>query len=88
MAIAVDPSTFKVYVTGDTDRSNFQLVGSSRTYAGGRDVFLARIGASGGPLEFSTLVGGSGDDYAGGLAIGSSGDISSRAPQRPSIFRS
>jgi hypothetical protein len=69
-ALAIDPQSNSIYVTGDTSRSNFP---SWNGFHGDRDAFVLRIGSSGSQPELSTLIGGSGHDYAGGLALGPSG---------------
>lgn len=77
--IAVDPSG-NVYVTGETNSTNFPVLGAFKsTYGGGNaDVFVAEFDSSG-TLLFSTYLGGSGTDTAsiGGtpIAVDTAGNI-------------
>ncbi len=69
-ALAVDPASGDVLVTGSTDSTNFPtanpLQASNRGF---QDVFVARLSASGSALVFSTYLGGSGGDYGRGIAV-------------------
>src|SRR5207249_475109 len=64
-AIAVD-SNGCVYVAGETASTNFVATNPSSTnYGGGfRDVFVAKLGATGTNLVFSTYLGGNDEDAA------------------------
>jgi len=75
-AIAVD-SNGCVYVAGETASTNFVATNaSSASYGGGfRDVFVAKLGAAGTNLVFSTYLGGSDEDAAFGIALDNSGNI-------------
>jgi len=69
-SIAVSGSN--IYVTGNTNSSDF-WVSTSVPYGGGNsDVFVSIINAFG-PL-YSTYLGGSGDDYSYGIALDASGN--------------
>ncbi len=46
----------------------------SANAGGGRDVFVAKINASGTALVYSTYVGGSGEEFGSGIAVDSSGN--------------
>ena len=74
VAVIMDPSTAGgTVILGETAGSLFSPT-SARPYAGGQDVFVLRLGASGDAL-FGSLLGGSSTDYAGGVAANSQGDI-------------
>jgi hypothetical protein len=71
--IAVD-SSGNAYVTGGTESNDFPLARPFQaTYAGGRDVFVTKLNASGG-LVYSTYLGGSSLDAGWGIAVDSSGN--------------
>jgi Beta-propeller repeat len=67
--IAVDAAG-RAYVTGYTETTNFPTVQATDTsYNGGSfDVFVTKLGAAGGSLDFSTYLGGSSDDRGYGIA--------------------
>ncbi|HEV7454615.1 MAG TPA: SBBP repeat-containing protein, partial [Candidatus Saccharimonadales bacterium] len=72
-AIAADGAG-NVYVTGETSSTNFHLVNPLRnSNAGGRDVFVTKLNASGNAILFSTYLGGSADDIANAIAADNSG---------------
>lgn len=73
--IAVD-SAGNVYVTGETQSTNFPTVNPVQpAYAGGGgDVFVAKLNTAGSALVYSTYLGGSGFDYGSGIAVDSSGN--------------
>jgi len=73
LSIAVNTAGEAV-VTGATDSSDFPLLGTSyATYAGGREVFLTMVAASGSSLIYSTYLGGSGNEEANGVALDPNG---------------
>lgn len=71
--IAVD-SAGNAYVTGNTSSSNFPTKGSSTTYGGKGDAFVAKLNSAGSALVYSTYLGGSGADFGLGIALDSSGE--------------
>ncbi|HEV3306717.1 MAG TPA: SBBP repeat-containing protein [Candidatus Sulfotelmatobacter sp.] len=75
-AIGFDGSG-NAYVAGQTASTDFPTVGgiTPNTNAGGFDVFVTKIAASGSSLIYSTYVGGSGDDSGNALAVDSLGDV-------------
>jgi hypothetical protein len=75
-AIAVDAAG-NAYVAGWTSSSNFPTVNAydSRLANGDRDVYVAKLNASGTALIYSTFLGGSrAEDFATGLAIDAQGN--------------
>jgi hypothetical protein len=70
--IAID-STGNAYVTGQTKSTNFPGANAAN-YAGGFDVFVAKISPDGSTLIYSTYVGGSGDDSGNAIAVDGSGN--------------
>jgi hypothetical protein len=73
LSIAVNRAGEAV-VAGATDSGDFPLAGTNyATYAGGREVFLTMVEASGSSLVYSTYLGGSGNEEANGLALDSNG---------------
>jgi hypothetical protein len=74
-AIAVD-SVSNAYLTGWTDSSNFPTASPVQSTNGGvRDVFVAKLDATGSALIYSTYLGGSGYDYGEGIALDSAGNV-------------
>ena len=73
--IAVD-SSGNAYVTGFTASTNFPTTsGTFQTaLAGGFDVFVTKLNATGTALVYATYLGGSSDDEANGIAVDSSGN--------------
>ncbi|MFO0853128.1 MAG: SBBP repeat-containing protein [Planctomycetia bacterium] len=72
--IAVD-SAGNAYVAGYTDSSDFPTANAMYgTNTGKVDAFVAKIGASGTSLSYSTYLGGSGDDYGYNMAVDSAGN--------------
>jgi Abnormal spindle-like microcephaly-assoc'd, ASPM-SPD-2-Hydin/Beta-propeller repeat len=73
--LALDSGS-NVYVTGDTQSTNFptenafqaKLAGGS-----GQDAFVAKLNSAGSTLVYSTYLGGSGTDTAYGVAVDSTG---------------
>lgn len=70
--IAID-SLNNVYVTGDTNSTNFPLLTPFQsTLRGAQDAFLTKVNASGTSLGYSTYLGGNGVDYGNGIALDNS----------------
>ena len=68
-ALAVDGAG-NVYVTGQTDSSDFPtVVPLFATLQGGVDAFTSKINAAGSSVDFSTYLGGDGSDIAYGIAV-------------------
>jgi hypothetical protein len=57
------------YVTGFTLSTDFPTANALQTESRGFDAFVAKIGASGTTLLYSTYLGGSGDESATGIAV-------------------
>ncbi len=73
-SVTVDDSG-NIYLLGYTTSTNFPVQNPIQsTNAGGEDVFLAKINASGISLDYSTYLGGSTDDLGSSLAVDSSGN--------------
>jgi hypothetical protein len=72
LALAADGS---VYITGDTQSSDFPVTSEAydTTYNGNSDVFVAKLGSSGGDLEYATFIGGSSTEYSEGVVVDVSG---------------
>jgi hypothetical protein len=87
-AIAVD-SAGNSYVAGQTESANL-LQGSNRnrTYAGGRDAFVAKINAAGTAFTYVTFLGGGGVDAAHGIAVDSQGNavVAGETTSSPAAF--
>ena len=72
-ALAVD-STGAAYIAGFTASYNFPTANPEQNFnAGGNDLFVAKLNASGNGLVYCTYLGGSGDDRAYGIAVDSTG---------------
>jgi hypothetical protein len=72
--IAVD-SSGNAYVTGYTISTDFPTASAYQgSNAGGNDVFITKVNASGSGLDYSTYLGGSGNDVGNGIALDSSGN--------------
>ena len=73
--IAVD-SSGSAYITGFTYSVDFPAQDPLQSYHGGgyRDVFVAKLNASGSGLIYSTYLGGSGADHGYGIAVDGSGN--------------
>jgi hypothetical protein len=74
--IAVDTNGC-VYVTGETTSANFPTNNAQYPTNGGglRDVFVAKVGAEGTNLVYSTYLGGNGDDAGFGIALDGAGNV-------------
>jgi len=75
LGVAVD-SSGNVFVTGDTESTNFPTTPGSfdTTYNGGfNDAFAAKLDASGSVLVYATFLGGGDYDWGRSIAIDSSG---------------
>ena len=70
-SIAFRPTTGEVFVSGQTDSSNFPgtVGGAQSAPAGNLDAFVARLNGALTTLNQATYLGGSGNDFGGGLAI-------------------
>jgi hypothetical protein len=72
--IAVDADG-DIYLAGDTDSSNFPVLGAIQPTFGGSgsigfgDAFLTKMKSDGSALIYSTYLGGSEDDLANGVAV-------------------
>jgi hypothetical protein len=74
-AITVDTSG-SAYITGVTESNDFPTANPMQAAnAGGRDVFVAKLSASGSGLVYSTYLGGSGWDQGMGIALDESGNV-------------
>ena len=71
-AIALDNSG-NVWVTGNTNSTNFSLNSPNDTLIGGIEAFVSRFNANG-ALSYSTYLGGSGEDKGNDIAVDSSGN--------------
>ena len=85
-ALAVDASG-AAYVAGFTASYDFPTASPEQnSNAGGNDVFVAKLNASGNGLTYCTYLGGRGDDRAYGIARGCEpARLMSRAPRRRRI---
>jgi hypothetical protein len=65
-----------IYVAGSTDSNNFPTTPNvfQTTFAGASDGFIAKFGAAGSVLVYSTFIGGSGADQANAVAVDSAGN--------------
>ncbi len=71
--LAVSAKGF-IYIAGYTDSSDFPTkAGYNQVLAGGYDVFVTKLPASGQGLIYSTYIGGKGSDLAYGLAVDATG---------------
>lgn len=73
-AIAVDASGC-AYITGLTQSADFPVTATAadKTYGGVGDSFIAKLGADGSSLEYSTYLGGSHDEEGSGIALDEAG---------------
>jgi Beta-propeller repeat len=93
--IAVDANG-NAYVAGSTFSSDFPTTsgGFDRSHAGGEDVFLTKLNASGSALAYSTLLGGTDNELSHGLAVDGAGNAyvsgatrSTNFPSTPAAFQ-
>ncbi|TAG94907.1 MAG: hypothetical protein EAZ09_12470 [Oscillatoriales cyanobacterium] len=70
--IALDNSG-NVWVTGNTNSTNFPLNSANDTLPGGVEAFVSRFNVDG-ALTYSTYLGGSGEDKGNDIAVDSSGN--------------
>lgn len=70
-AVAFNDLNTNVCVTGQTYSSNFPVTGGvhDATWNGGYDVFVSRLNASLGALNYSTFIGGGNMDYGNGIDV-------------------
>ena len=69
-ALAVDPTTGDILLTGETRSTDFPTANPlQENNRGGFDVFVVRLSANGSALVFSTYLGGTASDDSGGLAV-------------------
>ncbi|MFZ5980137.1 MAG: SBBP repeat-containing protein [Candidatus Zixiibacteriota bacterium] len=74
-AIALD-SAQNIYIAGETKSVDLTVTGGYQTSnAGGRDVYLAKIGGFSHTIEYGTYLGGGEDDRAFALALDGSGKV-------------
>jgi uncharacterized protein (TIGR03437 family) len=71
--LALD-SAGHAFVCGGTDAFDFPTLNPYQRYAGGSDMFITRLSASG-SLDSSTLLGGRADDLCSAIATDSSGNV-------------
>jgi hypothetical protein len=72
VAIALDADD-NMYLAGDTDSTNFPTTNAIQPdYAGAQDIFVAKLSADGGTLEYSTYLGGEDWDRVAHLALDAS----------------
>jgi hypothetical protein len=66
-----------VYLTGETTSPNFPTNSALYSTNGGglREAFVAKLGAEGTNLVFSTYLGGNGDDAGFGIALDAAGNV-------------
>ncbi len=73
-SIEVD-SSGNMYLAGPTTSTDFPLANPLQArYAGGEDAFVAKLGATGSALAYSTYLGGNSLDYAVGLSVDATGN--------------
>lgn len=69
-------SSYEVYITGQTDSSDFPVNSAFQvSNGGGVDAFVARFNDTGSGILFSTYLGGAGNDFSHGVALDSIYDI-------------
>jgi Ca2+-binding RTX toxin-like protein len=71
-AIAVD-SAGAAYLTGQTDSTDFNTVGSIEGDSAGTDAFVSKLTPAGSGLAYSTYLGGDSSDNGVGIAVDSAG---------------
>lgn len=73
-ALALDAQG-NVVVAGNTSSDNFPVLGTlGEVLKGNQDVFVAKIAAIDGSLQYSGFIGGTSNDDAAGLAVDAAGD--------------
>lgn len=73
LALAADGD---LLVLGDTNSTNFPLVGAHQSsVAGGEDLFVTKLDFGAAALEFSTYLGGSATDFPRGIVEGPGGSV-------------
>ena len=67
----------QAYVTGETQSTNFPVTSGAyrTTRAGGQDVFVSKLNATGSALLYSSYLGGSGYEFAPRRALGRGGEV-------------
>jgi hypothetical protein len=85
--IAIDPAG-NAYVTGNTESTDFPTFRALQpALAGGRDLFVAKLGPTGSVLHYSTYLGGSESEGAeGGIAVDAAGSAYVTAATRSRNF--
>jgi hypothetical protein len=74
-ALALDPDG-KVIMVGETQSSDFPTVKAYQKSSGGLgDIFVAKIGATGASMAYSTFLGGSSTDGGEGVAVSEDGEL-------------
>jgi len=75
LAVAVDAAG-NTYVTGATNSADFPATSGAfqSVSAGGYDLFVTKLNASGTALVYSTFLGGSADDYGAAIAVDAAGN--------------
>jgi uncharacterized protein (TIGR03437 family) len=75
-AIAIDTGG-AMYVTGETNSTNFPTQGAIQSSFGGGagDLFLTKLNGNGQTLAYSTYLGGSGEDYGFGIALDAGNNV-------------
>ena len=75
-AVAVDAGghAYVVGYTGSNEETFLVTVGPDLTFnGGGQDVFIAKVGSSGGALEYAGYLGGAGFEFGRGVAVDAAG---------------
>ncbi|OFV96568.1 MAG: hypothetical protein A3H28_15980 [Acidobacteria bacterium RIFCSPLOWO2_02_FULL_61_28] len=73
-AVAVDTAG-NIYVTGETDSTNFPLSGPLQEAKGrGSDAFVAKLNPAANALQYATYLGGTGTDIGTAIAVDSLGN--------------
>jgi Divergent InlB B-repeat domain/Beta-propeller repeat len=77
LAAAIDPSTNKLLVSGNTGSPDFPLVGNNwqPEHPADPDAFVARFATTNGALEYTAYLGGAGAEDGVAVAAGPSGTI-------------
>jgi len=83
-SIAVDSTG--IYITGDTESSDFPTRNPIQPTIHGHDAFVTKINASGNDLVYSTYLGGSDWETGWGIAVDASGKAHVRGDTRSNDF--